>query len=222
MGVVLVVVGIAIVFLLWRILRVQEVRARVEVAQVTAQVARDLGEAIAKGWEDARARGRLIEWLDDVVRMLDANEDEMHLRLHSSAGKELRPLLVSESLERGVRCRFLDERDFQDRYPGHPGPEPKPYAWCPTNCCDQERDLTLPAELKVCPFCGEPADAMEVDDEQQQWKADMQAFERYRKLFPTKANADEAQSVAAHAAAGKRDREKYDAAIAAHRAKEPM
>lgn len=63
---------------------------------------------------------------------------------------------------------------------------------------------------------------MEVDDEQRQWKADMEAFERYRKLFPTKANADEARSVAAHAAAAKRDREQYDAAIAAHRAEEPM
>ncbi len=209
MAVALVVVGVVIVFLLWRILRVQEARARVEVVQATAQVARDMSQAFAKGWEEARATGRLIEWVDNLARSLDIDGDRMWLLLRSPQGAELRALLIRESLERGVLCRFLEERDFADQYQGHPGPDPGRDAWCP-NGCDQERDVRFTTELKVCPFCGRPVEALAEADDRSRWQAEMLAFERYGRLLPTRANADESQSLAAHNAAAERERAKLE------------
>lgn len=73
----LVVVGVVIAFLLWRLLRVQEARVRVEAVQATVQVARDMSEALARGWEQARAAGRVIEWTDNLARTLDIDDGQM-------------------------------------------------------------------------------------------------------------------------------------------------
>lgn len=214
------IVGVVIALFLWRLLRVQETRAHVEAVGAATQLARDFTEWYAKGFEVARSQGRLIEWFDHAMRTLKADDDEARFRLHTSAGDDIRPLLVAESFERGLPCRFLDENDFGKLYSGHPGPEPKPISWCPENSCDREHDVSLPAGIEMCPFCGQEAEPFDTESEfeerRRQWRAEMQAFERYRRLFPQQANAEEEESVRAHAAAEQRDRARYEASVAAH------
>lgn len=221
MGVLLVVVAVVIAFLLWRLVRVQEARGRVEVAHTATQIARDFAQAFARGFEEARSKGRLIEWFEATMRELNVDDEDARLRLHTADGKDVLPLLVSESFERGVKCRFLDESDFRQLYLVHPGPEPTASSWCPENHCDQEKDVLLPAGLATCPFCGEPAENLETESELEEqrrsWQAEMQSFERFRRLFPHRANPDEAQSLTAHAAAAERDRKKFESLIAEQR-----
>ena len=77
--------------------------------------------------------------------------------------------------------------------------------------------MSIPADLALCPFCKAPTEPLAFDEALRQWKSDMAAFERYRRLFPARATADETQSVAAHAAAAARDRKRFGVAVSEER-----
>jgi len=165
MGIILVVGVVVVAVLLWRILKVQTarneietVRVQVEAVNVGMQIARTLVERIEQhrgGYQKAKDEGKLIEWIDDVARMLNANDDAFWLQLRAPASAATLEDLIAESFVRGIPCRFLEPRDYEDRLlHGYPGRSAPADLTCPESCI-QTYDIDLPLGTKICPFCGE-------------------------------------------------------------------
>lgn len=218
---ILLVVGIGVaIFLLWRILNVQVVRAQISVARTQIE-ATHLANTIAKDVaasftaqagteEQAKKEGRLIEFLQKAAAMPGMDNDAV--REFLSVQPQTRKDLITESLVRGVRCEYLDHSDFVELHNGYPGPEPCGEPYC-TEHCDVE---WLPSDSETCPFCGAPTKIDSPDEEiggeesdMTTWRRDMDKWERYRKLYPEQAAKREAESKAAHTAADEGRRARF-------------
>lgn len=230
MVIVVAIVGVVVVVLLWRILRVQHARAEIEATrarvEIATRVAHDAAQWMAYhegGWEKARSEKRLIEWTDSVVRTLQLDEDDFALRLEAKSGAELRNALIEESFARGVPCRWLNRDDFDRFKVDYPGPEPKVSWWCGERC-DEEHDVRFPDGFQECPFCGAELEPLETPDEFKAehvaWEREIDKLARYRRLFPDAFVDREQQDTKVRAEASERERVKFDRVVAEFRAQQ--
>jgi len=220
-----VVVGIVVVWLLWRILQVQQVRAQVEVANVAVQRAEATMKTIVEriGTEDQAIReGRLIEYYEEAARLLGLSDDAMKDALFK--GKNSRRALAWESLQRGKQCRFLDEMDYDEVAPKayYPGPKPQPDMIC-SETCDETFELSyMPPDAKTCPFCGAPTKQMNpqhLEDEfLARWAKEDAAWQLWKKRSPAIAAKEEAEELARLEANVDEERAEFEKALAEFKA----
>ncbi len=226
MAVAIVIGVVVVVWLLWRIVQVQEVRARIEVAQLANNAASAASNAApvansaalerlgAFSEAHARANGKLIEFVSaTAVHFQVSPADVRELLLTDETG--IFGEVVEESFRRGIRCSFLEPEDFSRLHEGHPGPEPEVSACC-SGFCQDELITWLPSFLTSCPFCGEAAqrlDPNEADDgeesERQEWERQMATWNRYRALYPERASVEEAERLRIHDAVRRTREEKF-------------
>lgn len=215
MAIVLVVVGVVVVYLLWRVMRAQETQAQVQAVRAAVETAVLLAPHIAAGFEQARGQGRLIEWTDAKARELGLDEATMRATIDKRESNELRALLVAESLDRGVLSRFLTARHCEPSS-GYPGATPPSDVWCPSQC-EIERDVAVPNGTTACPFCGGAIEPLSGEADREEWEREMLAWSRYAKIYPREAAAEEAERTAARTASDHKQRARYEAAVTAHR-----
>jgi hypothetical protein len=222
MGIVLVIVGIVAVWLLWRILQVQRVRAQVEVANVVVQRTESALSAFAQrmGTEaQAMREGRFIEYCEEAARAFGMSDDDMKNGLLAS--KAARHALVMESLERGKQCRFLDEMDYDEVAPQahYPGPMPGSELMCSDVCSATEELTYMPPDAKTCPFCGAPTKPLHppelVEKLLATWRQEDAAWQLWKKRAPQAAAKDEADELASRAADEAEERREFEAALVA-------
>lgn len=221
-----VLVGVVIVYLLWRILQVQQVRAQVEVANVVAQRAEAVAKTVVEriGTEEQAIRERrLIEYCDDAVRLLGNDENGMRNALANN--DKLRWSLVLECLERGKRSRFLNERDYDEIAPqvSCPGPMPQPELIC-SDVCEPSEGLTyMPPDAKVCPFCGVETKLMNGAELEAKWLARWReedaAWQLWKKRAPAESAREEAEELARREKDTAEERAEFEDALAAFKAK---
>lgn len=232
MGVAIVVGVVIVVWLLWRILQVQEVRARIEVAQLANNAAPVANNAApvansaalellgALGEAHARANGKLIEFVSaTAIHFQVSPADVRELLLTDETG--MLGEVIEESFRRGIRCSFLEPEDFSRLHDGHPGPEPEVSACCSGHCQDQ-LITWLPSYLSSCPFCRaavrrlDPNEAGDGEEsKRQEWERHMAKWNRYRALYPERAAVEEAKSLRIHDAVRRTREEEFRRLLAA-------
>jgi hypothetical protein len=197
-------IGLAVVWLLWRNLRVQGARVEAEVQrnQIEAsklvveqvdRVSRDLGSP-----EEAMRAGRLIEFYETFASRLGVDEISVKHDLMRAERLATLRALVEESVERGVPCRFLDPSDY-DRFIeqcSYPGLEPPKYdVDCSVACKWFMEVLSLPLDASTCPFCGAPTKRTNEkinSDAHARWVGDNRQWQLWKKRHPREAAEEEA------------------------------
>lgn len=225
----LVVVGVVVVVLLWRILGVQKVRAQVEVATLVVNQTVSAVEAFTKRagtYEDAKQAGRLIEWCEQLVATLNADSEEFKKHMAGTIGQEARRDLVIESVERGVPSRLIDELDYDQfvRKAHYPGAKPVPELMC-SNACAPTVELTyMPPDATTCPFCGAPTKPLNPPDLTEKWiatwVADERAWRLWKKRNPVAAEAEEAEVRATDERHLAEERAEFESVLAAFKSKQ--
>jgi hypothetical protein len=142
--IVLVVAVVVGVWILWRILKIQEARATLEVEQRVEQQVKKGLEGLARAierheaqfgpYEDAKRESRLIEWFEQLALAcgFDVNEAKEAIRPPFSHGDEIQDL-VHESIKRDVPCRLLEPEDYRRYAPDYkmPGSDEPLIDWVP-------------------------------------------------------------------------------------------
>lgn len=199
MGLVIVIGVIVGVWLLWRMLQVQVVRAQVEAGRLAIEEQRlvDQQERAAReelrtlGYQRAKAAGHLTEFFEKHAEAFFGDDDvESALEASPDVARDLE----QEARVRGIRgfarqC-YIDE-------PHYPGPEPKPILSCAAPCRKGLLlEYPLPPEFKACPFCEGPLDG-EMSDlaarELARWRTEMESWNRFKRFCPLRAAEVEAE-----------------------------
>lgn len=212
-----VLIGIVVVYLLWRLLSVQHHRAQVEVAKVVIDTmtttAKDFEQR--RGTQEQAARdGRLIEYSEDLIRALGIPDE--NVRLAASRHDPSRRALAIESVQRGKPCKLLGAADYTALRAHYPGPDPRGDLTC-SAFCDETSELTyMPRDATACPFCGAATTVLDIGEKAlRTWDEDNAAWQIWKKCAPSEAATEEQE----WRATTDRDRAEFDAALAAFRAR---
>jgi hypothetical protein len=220
------------VFLVWRIYKVMEFRAKVEVAAIvaTAEVNKQVAKfaPIGAEFEQAKREKRLLEWVEKFGHAMETEFDASYNEVGRQVKNDptISSALHAEAAERGIPCKYLvSEWDYKQYYENahYPGDPPKESRIC-SALCDGQHMFTRDLDQKYlsCPFCGEPVEIDPVEPKAlADWQAEMRQWNEFKKRFPEKAAPREAEHRAAIAQADAKYQAEFEVAILAAKSKNP-
>jgi hypothetical protein len=185
---------VVVIFFLWRIASNQQTANHLSAVNTARALAADTGNAVVQQfgtWQEAIARARTIEYMDNITRFLGQSDAEVRQAMLSDPTNTA-GVLVAESLSRGLHCRFLAPEDYLRHSrllpPGlAPARERNCAEYCHVSNHPDDEWIEFPDDCEICPFCSGQTvwtdpDAIDVE----YWEN----WQRFRHLFPAFADAE--------------------------------